>query len=314
MPELAGTPNVQDAYVNLRFVKSIQLRGGKFKPPVGLERLASDPDLQMMERGLPTNLVPDRDVGVMLHGDLFDGAILYAAGIFNGVGDGVNGDVDNSDKKDVAGRIFVRPLAPTNIGPLEKLSLGVAATRGTHVGALPGYRTMGQQTFFSYADTALATGTHRRLAPQASYYYGPVGAIGEYTISTQIVTNGVAIERVRHRAWQAVLSVFLTGEEASFGTVTPKNQLDPEHGKFGAIELAARIGQLSIDDTVFDLGFADRNRAAKKATELGFGVNWHLARNFKLMANYERTKFEGGARGGDRPTETVILTRLQAAY
>src|SRR5205814_5753401 len=38
MPELAGTPNVQDAFVNVRIVKEIQLRGGKFKPPVGLER------------------------------------------------------------------------------------------------------------------------------------------------------------------------------------------------------------------------------------------------------------------------------------
>src|SRR5260221_3423058 len=73
MPELAGTPNVQDAYVNIRFLKAIQLRAGKFKPPVGLERLASDPDLQFIERGLPTNLVPDRDLGVQLHGDLFDG-------------------------------------------------------------------------------------------------------------------------------------------------------------------------------------------------------------------------------------------------
>jgi hypothetical protein len=44
------------------------------------------------------------------------------------------------------------------------------------------------------------------------------------------------------------------------------------------------------------------------------GLNWHLARNFKLMANYERTKFDGGAKAGDRPDEIVVLTRLQAAY
>src|SRR6185503_11257893 len=45
MPELAGTPNVQDAYGNIRLIKEAQFRGGKFKAPVGLERLASDADL-----------------------------------------------------------------------------------------------------------------------------------------------------------------------------------------------------------------------------------------------------------------------------
>jgi phosphate-selective porin OprO/OprP len=314
MPELAGTPNVQDAYVNLRFTKVIQLRGGKFKPPVGLERLQSDPDLQMMERGLPTNLVPDRDIGVMLHGELFDGAISYAGGVFNGVGDGVNGDVDNNDHKDVAARIFIRPLAPASFAPLEKLSIGVAATRGTHTGVLPGYRTPGQTSFFSYVDGAFGTGTHRRIAPQATYYYGPIGLLGEYARSSQIVTNGTSTERVDHTAWEVVASVFITGEEASFTTVTPKNQLDPEHGKFGAFEISGRIGQLRIDDDAFALGFADRNKSAAKADELGVGLNWHLARNFKLSANYERTRFEGGAKGGDKPTEIVVLTRLQAAY
>jgi phosphate-selective porin OprO/OprP len=314
MPELAGTPNVQDAYVNIRLIREVQLRGGKFKPPVGLERLQSDPDLQLIERGLPTNLVPDRDVGVMLHGEILDGAITYAGGIFNGVGDGVNGDVDNNDKKDLDGRIFVRPLGPTSFEPLQKLGIGVAATRGTQVGPPPGYRTAGQQTFFSYSDGAWAAGTHRRIAPQASYYYGPVGIFGEYTRSSQIVTNGTSTQRVDHDAWQVSASVFLTGEDASYTTVTPKHQLDPAHGGFGAFELAARYGELRVDTAAFALKFADPTKSAHKAKEWGVGLNWHLARNFKLMANYEHTDFEGGAKGADRPTEIVVLTRLQAAY
>jgi hypothetical protein len=46
----------------------------------------------------------------------------------------------------------------------------------------------------------------------------------------------------------------------------------------------------------------------------GVGVNWHLARNFKWMLDYERTTFEGGSIAGNRTNEGVILTRLQAAY
>ena len=314
MPELAGTPNVQDAYLNIRLVREIQLRGGKFKPPVGLERLQSDPDLQMMERGLPTNLVPDRDIGVQLHGELLDGAISYAGGIFNGVGDGVNGDLDNNDKKDLDGRIFVRPLAPTSLAPLKKLGIGIAATRGTQVGPPPGYRTAAQATFFTYSDGAFSAGTHRRIAPQASYYFGPVGIFGEYTRSSQIVTNGTSTHRVDHDAWQVSGSVFLTGEEASYTTVTPKRQLDPQNGGFGAIELAGRYGELRVDTATFTLKFADPTRSPHKASEWGVGLNWHLGRGFKLMANYERTNFEGGAKTGDKPSEIVVLGRFQAAY
>jgi phosphate-selective porin OprO/OprP len=314
MPELAGTPNVQDAYGNIRLIKEVQFRGGKFKGPVGLERLASDADLPFVERGLPTQLVPDRDVGFMLHGDLFDSTLAYAIGLFNGVGDGASGDLDNNDKKDWDGRLVVRPFQPTSIEALRGLGLGIAATRGTHTGPLPGYRTSGQATFFQYADGVTGTGTHRRLAPQAFYYYGPLGIFGEYVVSSQVVAGPTGHARVDHKAWQVVGSFFITGEDASYSTVTPKHQLDPKNGTIGAIEVVARYGEVHIDDGAFERQFADPNRSARRARAWAVGLNWHLARNFKLMADYERTNFEGGGRGGDRPHEIVVLTRLQAAY
>jgi phosphate-selective porin OprO/OprP len=315
LPELAGTPTVLEAYGNVRFLKELQLRIGKFKSPVGLERLASDSDLRFVERGLPTQFVPDRDVGLQVHGDLFDGTLNYAIGYLNGVNDSANGDIDNNDKKDWVGRIVVKPFQPTAIEPLRGLGLGLAATRGTHIGPLPSYRTAGQATFFQYSEGVAASGTQRRLAPQAFYYFGPVGVFGEYTVSTQVVAGPSASDRVDHRAWQVVGSFFVTGEEASYGTVTPKSQLDPAKGTFGAVEFVARYGEARMDQVAFDHQFADPAKSAKVAREWGVGLNWHLARNFKLMADYDRTNFEGGAKsGGDRPHEIVIFTRFQAAY
>jgi len=267
-----------------------------------------------LERGLPTNLVPDRDIGVQLHGDILGGTIVYAAGVFNGSPDGVNGDIDNNDKKDVAGRIVLRPFQPTFIEALRKLGLGIAATRGTHVGTLPPYRTPVGTTFFQYADGVTAGGTHRRLAPQAFFYVGPFGIFGEYTRSTQIVIAPGLSTRLNHEAWQVVGSFFVTGEEASPGTVTPKRPLNPRTFGIGAVELVAKYGELHIDNDAFTLRVADVTRSAKKAVNWGVGVNWHLARNFKWMLDFERTSFEGGSPAGDRPTEGLILTRLQAAY
>jgi hypothetical protein len=68
---------------------------------VGLERLQSGSELLFVERGLPTNLVPNRDVGAQLFGDLFDGTISYALGAFNGVPDLGNGDLDNNGSWEV---------------------------------------------------------------------------------------------------------------------------------------------------------------------------------------------------------------------
>ena len=65
-----GTTIIYDAYVQFNYFPSATLRVGKFKPPVGLERLQSDDDTSFIERGLPTLLAPSRDIGFQLGGDL----------------------------------------------------------------------------------------------------------------------------------------------------------------------------------------------------------------------------------------------------
>ena len=49
-------------------------------------------DIRFIERGLPTNLVPNRDLGVQLSGDFAGGAFAYQVGYFNGVTDGQSSD------------------------------------------------------------------------------------------------------------------------------------------------------------------------------------------------------------------------------
>jgi phosphate-selective porin OprO/OprP len=313
--ELASSPSALDVYGNVRMVKELQLRAGKFKSPLGLERLQNDPDVPFIERGLPTDLAPDRDVGAMLHGEVLDGTLAFAVGVFNGAPDGGSLDNDNSDKKDVAGRLFLRPLVPAKIEALRSLGLGIAATRGTQTGTLARYVSTNQISFFQYADAAVAAGTHRRIAPQAYFYVGPLGILAEYTRSTQIVATTAATSAVTHTAWQVELNGFVTGEHASFGAVTPRATLDPAKGGFGAIELAVRYGALEIDEDTFRLGFADPNKSARAAKEWAVGLNWHLVRSYKLELNYEHVRFEGGgAKGTDRPKETAVLARLQAVF
>ena len=112
MPDFGGgKTELTDGYLEARFSKAATLRVGKFKPPVGLERLQSATDLALVERALPTDLVPNRDVGIQLGGGVAAGRLEYALGIFDGVVDGGSGDLDSADAKELAARLVWRPLA-----------------------------------------------------------------------------------------------------------------------------------------------------------------------------------------------------------
>lgn len=224
-----GKVVVQDAYVDARFTPWGQLKIGKQKTPFGLERLQGDADGKFIERGLPNNLVPNRDIGVQLHGLVADGKVDYAVGVFNGVVDGnssdsfTSGDTDNNIDKELVARVFATPFKDEP-GLLQNLGFGLAATysdfRGSGTGVntttaqsvsesnLPSFRTnLGQLTFFKYrtaraitpvaggattaatTDGTYADGERLRWSPQFYYYTGPFGLFGEYVQVDQEVSR-----------------------------------------------------------------------------------------------------------------------------
>jgi phosphate-selective porin OprO/OprP len=324
MPDFAqGTTVLQDGYLEGRFSPAFRVRAGKFKPPVGLERLQGATDILFVERAFPTALVPNRDLGVQLSGDLAGGGVTWALGYFNGVVDGGNGDLDVEDGKDAAARLFFLPFAQGG-GPLKGLGFGIAASQGRQEGTLaatglPSYRTPGQQSFFSYrtdgtaAGTVIADGDRARLSPQAYLYAGPFGLLTEYVRSSQEVRRGAVAQKLENEAWQVAASWVLAGGEPGFRGVSPRQPFDPAVHTWGAFELAARASRLEVDDDAFPL-FANPASSASSAESLGIGFNWYLNRSLKLMLDYERTKFEGGAATGDREDENVLLSRFQISF
>lgn len=354
MPDFAGSSvTLQDGYAEFRYFPQATIRAGKFKEPVGLERLQSGADILFVERGLPTNLVPNRDFGVQVGGDLFEGAVNYAAGVFNGVPDlGSIGAGDTNDDKDFAGRIFVFPFKKV-FGPFQGLGIGIAGSYGNEEGSasspnLPSYVTQGQSRFFRYrtssatatvagttvsvpasaATTAVADGNRYRISPQGYWYWGRYGLFAEYVESTQEAVRGSRRADIDNSAWQIAANFVLTGEDASYKGVTPKNGFDPLNGKWGAFELAARYGELDIDDDAFTgatattagTALADPTASASEASAWGVALNWYLTRNFKVNVDYDQTEFDGGGGGTnflhprDREIERVLLTRFQVSY
>jgi phosphate-selective porin OprO and OprP len=324
MPDFGGTsPTIFDAYWDARFAPQFTVRAGKFKPPIGLERIQSATDIAFAERGLPTNLVPSRDIGLQIAGDISEGLFAYQVGVFNGVPDLANGGDDLSDAKDFAARVFLQPF---KAGGLRGLGVGIAGSTGFERGTtaapgLPSYRTPGQQTFFRYtsstttpANNVFANGKRTRLSPQGYFYTGPLGVLGEYVISRNEVTGAAgATAELAHKAWHASGSFFLTGERAGFRSPVPKKPFDLKEGGFGAFELVARYGQLTIDEAAFPV-YASLASSAQKAKEWGVGINWYFTKAVKLAVNYEHTTFTGGAAAGDREPENFVVTRFQHSF
>jgi phosphate-selective porin OprO/OprP len=325
-PDFAnGAMVLFDAYADVRVRPWLKLRVGKFKPPVGLERLQSANWIHFIERAAPTSLVPSRDLGIQLHGDIAGGAIKYELGFFNGGVDGAVNEADNNDDKEIAGRIFTHPFRFFDFKPLENFGIGIAASFGRQTGTdavsqLPSFRSPGQQTFFAYGAGAFANGNRTRLSPQGYLYLGPVGILAEYVQSSQSVTRGRQTTRVDNAAWNTTVSVVVTGEDASYDGVTPKRNFSFTEGRVGAFEIVARYHVLRVDHDAFNAGLASATTAAERATSFGAGVNWYLNRNARVSADFERTWFIGGAvpvaleQNGDRPAENALFARLQVAF
>jgi phosphate-selective porin OprO and OprP len=334
VPDFGGsTVQIYDAYLNYRFEPWLQFEAGKYKAPVGLEQLQQDRNTLFNERSLVTDLVPNRDLGFMAWGSIDDGVASYAAGVFSGVGDArlsSNADVDNNVTGD--GRLFFQPFKQTSIEPLQGLGFGIAGSYGNSIsnstalpnttgGTLPGYTTDGQQQFFAYNPTngvVAASGLHWRLSPQAYYYWGPLGLMGEYAISDEHVRNGGNTADLDNRAWEVSGSWVLTGEDASFNGVTPRHPFDPRAGHWGAFQLVGRLEELDIDHKAFP-DFANPATSASEATGWSAGFNWYLNRDVKLAASYSHTAFAGGGGAAapgpvTRRPEEVFFTRLQLAF
>jgi len=329
-----GKTVIQDAYVTARFKPEVQVTAGKFKSPVGLERLQSANDTRFVSRAFPTSLVPNRDLGLQVAGNLLGERVSYAAAWLNGSNDGSSsdsfGDVDLNDDKEWAARLFVHPFPDSEHFALRGLGVGIAGTYTDQVGTasqplLPSYRTPAQATFFRYragSSPTLADGERTRLAPQFYYYVGSLGLLGEYTEVSQdlsrATTAGLRTGTVDTTAWQLAASWFLTGEEAAFRGFKPNSVFSLDQGTWGAFELVARYHELSIDDAAFAGGvdsFADPEASAREASGYTLGLNWYLNQNLKWVLDYEHTTFDGGAPDGkDRPDEQALLTRFALGF
>jgi phosphate-selective porin OprO/OprP len=337
-PELAGTIQILDANVNAAFSPAFNVRVGKFKTPVGLEQLQSDPVAFFNERSVATGLTPNRDLGLAIHGDIAGNRLNYTIALLNGVADGGNnttGSADFDSDKTVAARVFATPFADDKESALSGLGLGAALSAGNYEtvsGRAANYRTDGQQTFFTYltsttvaADNVVADGKGVTFSPQAYYYSGPLGVLAEYVISSSDLRRGAGpVRTVENHAYNLSVGYVLTGEDSTYRGVSPKTSFNPSAGTWGAFEVVARLAGVDIDDKVFAGGAAVRlanpNVSATELVTLGLGLNWHLSKSVRAGFNVFVNDFKlapgatPAATAVINDNETTFISRFQVSF
>jgi phosphate-selective porin OprO/OprP len=326
-PEFGGsTVSILDANLTMDLTDTLKLKVGKFKTPIGLEALQGDAATSFAERSMVANLVPGRDLGVQLGGAAAHGRVSWTAGVFNGLPDGAtSSNVDFDEDKDVVARVLTSPWVNVADSPLRGLAFGVAGSDGRRkstAGKTAGYRTDGQQVFFSYLPAVFADGRTWRVSPQLDYRWGAFGLMGEYAItaaSFRPSVNGPKTE-LQHRGWQLSSGYVLTGENSTYGQLIPKTDFNPAAGTWGAFELFARYAEVSIDHDAFPL-YASPANSARTARASGLGFNWFLSKAVVFRCDYFQSKFGYSSLPPTEPRapvirqdEKVFITRFQLAF
>lgn len=274
---------IQDAYINAHWWDAFQFEAGKFKQPFSYEQLIQDRFVPTVERSLIDQFVPARDVGVMIHGRrLFGGRFDYYASVANGE---INGDFDTNNRKDVFGRLVLRPFQEA--AWLKGLQFGVSVSTGIEQGTIfnnPGttivtndltgltLRTPGQIPWFKFNNIAnagggisnvvLPDGLRDRISPEVTYFYKGLGLAAQYFHQIQDVrlSNAGPAEAIRTsvpvNGFYVLGTYLLTGEERTTYSqpITPLHEFDPCHpwSCKGAWELVGRVSRVDMGDEVFE--------------------------------------------------------------
>jgi phosphate-selective porin OprO/OprP len=314
---------VDDAWLEAVVRPELSIRAGKDKSQFGIERLQSATQLTFVERAYPTQLAPNRDIGVWLRGDIEKGLLHYAFGAVDGVANSAVIEGETDDVLEFNAHLLVSPFAKNK--QLGDLGLGAATTFGRTKGTilntgLTNIRSAGQTTIVKFATgtdlpaTAVADGYRTRWTAHGYYYRGPIGVLAEYVRDREPVQFAHSHELLLNDAWQIAASAALTpGDRPTYKSIKPKHAFDPEKGTYGAVELAARYSGVRFDSGAFSAGITKAATSFERANELTIGANWYLNEYLKLQLDYSFTSFTSNDATVDPPAEHLLATRFQVS-
>lgn len=317
---------VDTAFVNYGFNKAAQIRTGRFKQPFSLEELTSSNNIDFMERSYGNQVVPQKRLGLMLHGEITKGLNYGVSTFQQDFTQGVNhqGLGNNS-----AMRIAVNFAEMQNIEDTV-IHLGAAGTKGvdrvagftssaggvsttaTVLGVrsenrgvnnayrirldgdviTTGYSAQGQQ--FARVEKSL-NGLELALAR------GPFKFQAESfdtKLNSSIGTGDLA--NIKYKANYYEIMYNITGESwdkaykgGAFSGITPSSIFMKDYGGVvgngtGAWQIGYRMSDYTVTESLVSGTASTGSKVGKTNT---FALNWLLNSNARIMLNYSQTSF-----------------------
>ncbi len=301
LPDFAGTSittMITDAYMNVHYWNGLQLEVGKFKQPVSYEQLIQDRYVPFMERSMIDQLVPARDVGVMIHGHrMLDDRLEYGVSVSNGE---INGNTDDNNGKDLNARVAVRPFNDDNWDLLRHLQFGISGSEGIEYEAMSptSLKTPATVPWLVFTTGDVAKGERTRLSPELAYFYHSFGFASQYYHEEQKIAASAAATAVRvpFDGYYVMATYLLTGEERYEYT----QQIDPirpfaiatPFASPGAWEAVFRVSHLDVGSEIFTDHLVDPAKYASGATETTLGFNWYWNKWVRAQFNWEHARFD----------------------
>ena len=282
---------------------------GKQKEPISMERVMSLAHWPIQERSAVADaLLPSRNTGLVMSGNLFDRRVSLAGGIFN---DWLDKDQPSSlsdNATQFVGRATWVPWMSDNESTLIHLGLGLRHSNGKEGGRIVTEPEFNQSPAYIESDF-FETDNYDTVQAEASLRSGPFWLHGEYIRGE---SDTPQFGKLQPEGYHVTASWITTGEVRAynrragiFGKVPISRSVD-QNG-WGAFEVATRYSHFDASDAP---GVDGGDAGLVDIWSLGF--NWWLNYYLQLGMNYRYINLEkDGLEGNSQGLNARILLVLE---
>lgn len=273
--------NLRDVYLTYSGFDAFDIDLGNMKPAMGLEQLISSNDIAFVERAAATNAFTR---GHILGATVSSGGDNWSlrGGVYNEDARTNNGTDDEalSVEARATGDLLYQSPHVLHLGLSGSWRRPNSATNSLTFATAPG----GSGPLSIVSTGAIADVDDAMVyGGEFASIFGPLSLQGEYLRAD---VNRTGLSSASFDGWYAQTGYILTGETRPYrgsdgltGRVKPRDPFSLKEGGWGAFELLARYDTLDLND-------ADAGILGGEVKQYGFGLNWYMRDNVRLMANY----------------------------
>ncbi len=312
---------LRDAYVNINYVRELQVTLGQMVEPFGQEAASfSIANVDFVERGLTSLLYPNastsfRSPGAMVHGDIAKGFFSYWLGAFNGKGLQA---ANTTNQPEVIARIRIYPFKNGDNRELQGLAIGGAAGYGRSraLSNELSFSGLTPEGAFAFFPQLAINGAIYRFNGELTWTAGPGALRAEidslHENRDNLFDGYAKLGQVRAWGYNIAGTWLLTGEKQPENA--PPKVAPLFRGGIGAWELKARYSYLTAEADGDSLNIS---RVFKGTVdEISGGFNWYLTSTVRYTADLNVYRMRDYPTVGGAPPQTfvVVLQRMQFRF